>query len=172
MASHLSRNKIQNPRHSPQGAQSCPLAISLGTHRLLQLHLLGWPHLLLQSEHSPVPSPGACTALPAQLCASTSIQSLLRSEKLLPALTAICMLYLHSIRLLTVGKQFSVGLSLLHILQTRHSLPFFSCTIFSRMFVQQGAWETKTVFSSEARAGTSLGHWKDSAPLHPEVPAL
>ena len=67
MASHLSRNKIQNPRHSPQGAQSCPLAISLGTHRLLQLHLLGWPHLLLQSEHSPVPSPGACTALPRSL---------------------------------------------------------------------------------------------------------
>ena len=49
---------------------------------------------------------------------------------------------------------------------------FQFCTIFSRMFLQQRAWETKTVSSSEAKTGTSPGHWKDSAALYPEAPAL
>lgn len=153
MASHLSRNKIQNPRHSPQGTQSCPLAISLGTHCLPPTApaRLAAPHPTHPhpppSEHSAVPSPGACIALPARLCASTSIQSLLRSEKLLPALTAVCVLYLHSIRLLTVGRQFSMGLSLLYILQARHSLPFFFLhNLFKNVFAAKSLGDKDSIF--------------------------
>ena len=130
------------------------------------------PHRPRLPEHSSVPSPEARTALPAQLFPSTSIQSLLRGQRryFRPSLP----LHTLSSQHLPLDCQKTVfcGLSLLHMLQARHSLPFFFfCMIFSRMFVQQRAWETKKVSSSGARAGKSPAT-EDSAPLHPGVPAL
>lgn len=91
-----------------RACRACPLAFLQALTSSPRPRLPGWPHpLLLRAQRGALPRSPHCpprTALPVHL----NPISAQRSETLLPALTAVCALYLHSICLLTVRRQFSV----------------------------------------------------------------